>query len=108
MPNLELITVNSVGYRSGDIKRRSARHIPIPTHPELTDDMSPNSPSADIMLRGGWVLTVSSALDADAENSPSPARSAQEIGILGLGRIGRAIASGRRLGMKILYTDAPN
>ena len=110
MPKLEIITVNSVGYDLVDMNRAAARYIPVTHTPDvLTDDVadlaialmlmtSRRLAQADRFVRAGrWAK----------EKFPVAGKvSAKKLGILGLGRIGRAIATrAEGFGMEILYTD---
>jgi len=110
MPKLEIITVNSVGYDLVDMQTAIARGIPVTHTPNvLTDDV------ADLAL--GLMLMTSRRLGvADRfvragrwmqEKFPVSGKvSGKRLGILGLGRIGRAIAArAEGFGMEILYTD---
>jgi len=110
MPKLEIITVNSVGYDLVDMPSAIARGIPVTHTPNvLTDDV------ADLAL--GLMLMTSRRLGvADRfvragrwtqEKFPVSGKvSGKRLGILGLGRIGRAIAArAEGFGMEILYTD---
>lgn len=110
MPQLEIITVNSVGYDLVDMKGALARHIPVTHTPDvLTDDV------ADLAL-GLMLMTSRRLAQADrfvragrwrAEKFPVAGKvTGKKLGILGLGRIGRAIAQrAEGFGMEILYTD---
>jgi lactate dehydrogenase-like 2-hydroxyacid dehydrogenase len=110
MPKLEIITVNSVGYDLVDMKSALARHIPVTHTPEvLTDDV------ADLAI-GLMIMTSRRLAQADRfvragrwtkEKFPVAGKvTGKRLGILGLGRIGRAIAKrAEGFGMEILYTD---
>ncbi len=110
MPNLEIITVNSVGYDLVDLKKALSRHIPVTHTPDvLTDDV------ADLAI-GLMIMTSRRLGVADRfvragrwtrEKFPVAGKvSGKKLGILGLGRIGRAIAQrAEGFGMEILYTD---
>jgi lactate dehydrogenase-like 2-hydroxyacid dehydrogenase len=110
MPNLEIITVNSVGYDLVDLKKALSRHIPVTHTPDvLTDDV------ADLAI-GLMIMTSRRLGVADRfvragrwtrEKFPVAGKvTGKKLGILGLGRIGRAIAQrAEGFGMEILYTD---
>jgi lactate dehydrogenase-like 2-hydroxyacid dehydrogenase len=110
MPKLEIITVNSVGYDLVDMKSALARHIPVTHTPDvLTDDV------ADLAI-GLMIMTSRRLAQADRfvragrwtkEKFPVAGKvTGKRLGILGLGRIGRAIATrAEGFGMEILYTD---
>jgi hydroxypyruvate reductase len=110
MPLLEIITVNSVGYDLVDMKTALARHIPVTHTPDvLTDDV------ADLAI-GLMIMTSRRLAQADRfvragrwtkEKFPVAGKvTGKKLGILGLGRIGRAIAQrAEGFGMEILYTD---
>jgi lactate dehydrogenase-like 2-hydroxyacid dehydrogenase len=110
MPKLEIITVNSVGYDLVDMPSAIARGIPVTHTPNvLTDDV------ADLAL-GLMLMTSRRLAQADRfvragrwlqEKFPVSGKvSGKRLGILGLGRIGRAIAArAEGFGMEILYTD---
>ncbi len=109
LPALEVISVFGVGYDGVDVAAARARGIPVTNTPDvLTDDVADlgmalvlalarRIPQADKFVRSGEWL-----------NGPLPlARkvSGARLGIVGLGRIGQAIA--RRatgFGMSIAYT----
>ncbi len=110
MPKLEIITVNSVGYDLVDMPAALARGIPVTHTPNvLTDDV------ADLAI-GLMIMTSRRLGVADRfvragrwtnEKFPVAGKvSGKRLGILGLGRIGRAIATrAEGFGMDILYTD---
>ncbi len=110
MPKLEIITVNSVGYDLVDMKKALSRHIPVTHTPDvLTDDV------ADLAI-GLTIMTSRRLAQADRfvragrwtkEKFPVAGKvTGKRMGILGLGRIGRAIAKrAEGFGMQILYTD---
>lgn len=98
LPDLELIALCSVGYDAVDMDKLRARGIRLTNTPDvLTDDVADLAialmlalyrriPAADAYVRqGDW-----------AAKGPAPLAhraSGRRIGILGLGRIGRAIAA---------------
>lgn len=110
MPMLEIITVNSAGYDLVDMKTALSRHIPVTHTPDvLTDDV------ADLAI-GLMIMTSRRLAQADRfvragrwrqEKFPVAGKvTGKKLGILGLGRIGRAIAQrAEGFGMEILYTD---
>jgi lactate dehydrogenase-like 2-hydroxyacid dehydrogenase len=110
MPRLEIIAVNSVGYDLVAMDRALARRIPVTHTPDvLTDDV------ADLAI-GLMIMTSRRLAAADrfvragrwaAAKFPVAGKvSGKKLGILGLGRIGRAIAGrAEGFGMEILYTD---
>ncbi len=97
LPDLEIIALSAVGYDKVDVAHARARGIAITTTPDiLTDDVADlaiglmlavyrHIPQQDRLVRAG---------DWAAKGNPPLARklTGQRIGILGLGRIGRAIA----------------
>lgn len=98
LPDLELVALCSVGYDSIDLDQLQARGIALTNTPDvLTDDVADLAiglmlalyrriPFGDAYVRGGdW-----------ARSGPAPLShraSGRRIGILGLGRIGQAIAA---------------
>lgn len=109
LPALEVISVFGVGYDGVDVAAASERNIPVTNTPDvLTDDVADMGialmlsiarriPHADKFVRAGeW------------PNGPMPlARkvSGARLGIVGLGRIGQAIATrAEGFGMSIAYT----
>ncbi len=109
LPGLELVSVFGVGYDGYDVPTLKSRGIPLTNTPDvLTDDVADMGmalmlsvarrvPQNDAYLRAGkW------------RNAPAPlARkmSGARLGIVGLGRIGLAIAKrAEGFGMSIAYT----
>ncbi len=109
LPNLELIAIMGVGLERTDIKRAKERGITVTTTPVLYDDV------ADL----GIILAMNACrriVQADSfvrsgqwqkgRYPPATKFSGKRAGILGLGRIGKALA--KRLeafGMTISYYD---
>ncbi|CAD7337298.1 2-hydroxyacid dehydrogenase [Sphingomonadales bacterium 56] len=100
LPRLEMISLFSVGYDKVDVAHARKKGIKVSNTPDvLTDDVADlavgllyaavrNIAASDRMVRSGkWALGQQVALSGSVTGS--------RIGILGLGRIGRAIA--RRL-----------
>jgi hydroxypyruvate reductase len=110
MRNLEIITVNSVGYDLVDLKKALSRHMPVTHTPDvLTDDV------VDLAI-GLMIMTSRRLAQADRfvragrwtkeKFSVAGKVTGKRLRILGLGRIGRAIAKrAEGFGMEILYTD---
>ena len=110
LPALEIVAINGVGFDKVDLAEARARGFRVTNTPDvLTDDVADLAiglviallrriPEADRHVRAGrW---------PEAEVPLGRKVSAQRFGILGLGRIGKAIA--RRLegfGVSIAYTD---
>jgi lactate dehydrogenase-like 2-hydroxyacid dehydrogenase len=110
LPALEIVAINGVGFDKVDLEAARARGFRVTNTPDvLTDDVADLAiglviallrriPAADRHVRAGrW---------PEAEVPLGLKVSAQRFGILGLGRIGKAIA--RRLdgfGVSIAYTD---
>jgi len=109
LPNLELIAIMGVGLEKTDIARAKARGITVTTTPVLYDDVADlgiilamnacrRIVEADRFVRSGqWVR---------GRYAPSTKFSGKRAGILGLGRIGKALA--KRLeafNMTITYYD---
>ena len=94
MPNLELITVNSVGYDLVDMKKALARRIPVTHTPDvLTDDVADLAMGLMIMtsrkrLGGGRPLLVRAGRWT-REKFPVTGKVTlgKKLGILGLGGI---------------------
>ena len=109
LPALEIISVLGVGYDGVDVAGARARNIPVTHTPDvLNDDV------ADLAL--GLMLSVARAIPrADAYvragewlKGPMPLQrkmSGSRLGIVGMGRIGQAIATrAEAFGMPIAYT----
>lgn len=98
LPNLELIANFGVGYDSTDVEAATARGIPVTNTPDVLDDCV-----ADLAI--GLTLDVMRAISASdryARQGSWEARGSYplqrrvtgaKVGILGLGRIGQAIAT---------------
>jgi hydroxypyruvate reductase len=110
LPALEIIAINGVGTDAVDLNRARARSIRVTTTPGvLTDDV------ADMAF--GLLLAVSRQLcigDRFVRDGKWPTQtlplarkvSGKRLGILGLGRVGRAIARrAEGFDMPIAYTD---
>jgi lactate dehydrogenase-like 2-hydroxyacid dehydrogenase len=110
LPALKMISIMGVGYDGVDVAAAIARGIPVTHTPEVLNDEV-----ADLAL--GLMLSVARCIpQADryvrenlwAEKGPMPlARkmSGARLGIVGLGRIGKAIAArAQAFGMHIAYT----
>ncbi|WP_404287083.1 2-hydroxyacid dehydrogenase [Glutamicibacter arilaitensis] len=98
LPNLEAIINFGVGYDATDVAQAAERNIPISNTPDVLTDCV-----ADTAL-GLYLMTLRSFGSAErfvrngtwgsGENFPLATRaSGKRVGILGLGRIGQAIAS---------------
>ena len=109
LPNLEIGAINGVGLETTDLARAKERGVVVTTAPVLFDDV------ADLAILLG-MAACRKLVQADrfvrdgrwGAERMKPARkfSSQKAGILGLGRIGRAV--GERLegfGMEIGYYD---
>lgn len=110
LPALEIIAINGIGTDAVDLQRAKARAIRVTTTPDvLTEDV------ADMAL--ALLLAVSRRIcvgDRFVRDGRWPtgglplARkvSGKRLGIVGFGRVGRAIARrGEAFGMPIAYTD---
>ena len=107
-PNLKLIATHGVGYDTVDGVAAAARGIIVTNTPDvLTDETADTAfglvlntvrefPSAERYLRAGEWTKAPYRLTASLRN--------KRMGILGLGRIGKAIAQrGEAFGLKIAY-----
>lgn len=110
LPALEVIAINGIGTDAVDLDRARARGVRVTTTPEvLTDDV------ADMAI--GLMLAVARRLcvgDRFVREGRWPSGSiplgrkvsGKRLGIVGLGRVGRAIARrAEGFGMMIAYTD---
>ncbi len=110
LPNLEMIAINGVGFDKVDLETAKARNIRVSNTPDvLTDDV------ADLAIGLTLALTrqicdgdrfVRSGAWQNGNQGLGRKFSALRFGILGLGRIGRAVA--KRLqgfGVEIAYYD---
>ncbi|HEX7892391.1 MAG TPA: 2-hydroxyacid dehydrogenase [Ramlibacter sp.] len=110
LPALELISIFGVGYDKVDVAAAKARGVPVTHTPEVLNDEV-----ADLAL--GLMLSVARKIPqsdryvkdnlwADKGNMPLTRKmSGKRVGIVGLGRIGKAIAQrAAAFDMKIAYT----
>src|SRR5690242_10124307 len=111
LPALEIIAINGIGTDAVDLERAKARNIRVTTTPDvLTDDV------ADL----GMGLLIAAARQlcagdrfvrygrwAKRESLPLARKvSGKKLGILGMGRIGRAVARrAHGFDLRISYTD---
>jgi hydroxypyruvate reductase len=110
LPALEMISIMGVGYDKVDVAAAIERGIPVTHTPEVLNDevadlaiglmlsIARGIPQADRYVRAGhW---------AEKGNMPfSRKMSGARLGIVGLGRIGKAIAHrAQAFGMRIAYT----
>ena len=98
LPNLELIANFGVGYDATDVDAATARGIPVTNTPDVLDDCV-----ADLAI--GLTIDVMRAISASdryarqgrwESDGPYPLQrrvTGAKVGILGLGRIGQAIAT---------------
>jgi len=111
LPALEIIAINGIGTDAVDLERARARKIRVTTTPDvLTDDV------ADLGM--GLLIAVARQLCAgdrfvrdgrwaNRESLPLAHKvSGKKLGILGMGRIGRAVARrAHGFDLRISYTD---
>ncbi len=114
LPALEIIAINGIGTDAVDLKEARRRNIHVTTTPGvLTDDV------ADMAI--GLILSLLRGLPAGDRyvregawgHAPAPALgrkvTGKRLGIVGMGHVGRAIASrGRAFAMPVAYTDLRN
>lgn len=106
VPRLKVIALRGVGYDSVDVAAATARGIPVAVAPGFTDSVADyvfglllavarQVAQADRVVRGGrWEVLVSTNI------------AGKTLGIIGLGRIGKAVARrARGFDMPILATD---
>ena len=111
LPALELIAINGIGTDAVDLDEARARRIRVTTTPDvLTDDV------ADLAI--GLLLAAARRISlgdrfvregrwAKRERLPLGQKvSGKKLGVLGMGRVGRAIATrAQAFGMQIAYND---
>jgi len=110
LPRLEIIAINGIGTDAVDLERARARSVRVTTTPDvLTEDVADMALGlmlatsrricvGDRFVRaGGWLH----------EHLPLAVKvSGKRLGILGLGRVGRAVAHrAEGFGMQITYCD---
>lgn len=109
LPKLEIISVFGVGYDGVPVDYCKARGIKVTNTPDvLTDDVA-DVAVALIMMTGRGFVRLNRFLHAGEWVRRGPELTTRlagkRVGILGLGRIGKAIASRvRALGMEVAYT----
>jgi len=109
LPKLEIISVFGVGYDGVPVDYCKTRGIKVTNTPDvLTDDVADVAVGL-IMMTGRGFVRLNRFLHAGEWLKGSPALttklSGKRVGILGLGRIGKAIASRvSALGMQVAYT----
>jgi lactate dehydrogenase-like 2-hydroxyacid dehydrogenase len=111
LPKLEIIAVNGVGTDAVDLVRAKGKGVRVTNTPDvLTDDVADLAMA--LMLAASRQLLTADRFVRDGkwagqENIPLARKvTGKKLGILGMGRIGRAI--GRRaegFGMQIAYND---
>jgi lactate dehydrogenase-like 2-hydroxyacid dehydrogenase len=111
LPKLEIIAINGVGTDAVDLVRAKAQGVRVTNTPDvLTDDVADLGMA--LMLAASRQLVAGDRFVRDGrwargESLPLARKvTGKKLGILGMGRIGRAI--GRRaegFGMQIAYTD---
>jgi hydroxypyruvate reductase len=109
LPRLEIISVFGVGYDGVPVAYCKARGIKVTNTPDvLTDDVADVALGLILMTGRGFVRLNRFAEAREWEKRGPPLTtklSGQRVGILGLGRIGKAIALRvRALGMEVAYT----
>ncbi len=108
LPNLEVITVLGVGYDGVDVKHAAAKGVPVTNTPNvLTQEvanlgvglvlaLTREIPKGDAYVRDGRWLKGDMPLNRTIVNRP--------VGVVGMGRIGRATADGlAALGAKVSW-----
>ncbi len=109
LPKLELISVFGVGYDGVPVDYCRQRGIKVTNTPDvLTDDVA-DVAVALIMMTGRGFVRLNRFVQAGEWQKRGPELttklSGKRVGILGLGRIGKAIASRvQSLGMEVAYT----
>src|SRR5689334_5240780 len=109
LPKLEIISVFGVGYDGVPVDYCKKRGIKVTNTPDvLTDDVADVAVGL-IMMTGRGFVRLNRFVHAGGWLKKGPELttklSGKRVGILGLGRIGKAIASRvEALGMKVSYT----
>jgi lactate dehydrogenase-like 2-hydroxyacid dehydrogenase len=109
LPNLEIISVFGVGYDGVPTDYCRARGLKVTNTPDvLTDDVADIAVSL-VLMTGRGLLTANRALHAGdwarGAGAMTMKLSGKRAGILGLGRIGKAIAERLAvMGMRVAYT----
>ena len=109
LPRLEIISVFGVGYDGVPVDYCKQRGIKVTNTPDvLTDDVA-DVAVALVMMTGRGFVRLNRFLHAGGWQKKGPELttklSGKRVGILGLGRIGKAIASRvAALGMEVAYT----
>jgi len=109
LPRLEIISVFGVGYDGVPVDYCKQRGIKVTNTPDvLTDDVA-DVAVALVMMTGRGFVRLNRFLHAGGWQKKGPELttklSGKRVGILGLGRIGKAIASRvAALGMEVSYT----
>ncbi len=110
LPALEIIAINGIGTDAVDLQQARARGIRVTTTPDvLTDDVA--DMAFALMLAVARRICTGDRLVREgrwpAGNIPLGRKvSGKRLGILGLGRVGRAVARrAEGFGMTIAYTD---
>ncbi|QCE08964.1 D-3-phosphoglycerate dehydrogenase [Vigna unguiculata] len=89
LPNLEIVSTYSVGYDHIDLRKCRERGIPVTNTPNvLTDDVA----DLAIALALSLFCTISHSPRRNPAPHLTPKLSGKSVGIIGLGRIGMAIA----------------
>lgn len=109
LPALEIISVFGVGYDGVPIEYCRRRGLKVTNTPDvLTDDVA-DAAVALIMMTGRGLMRLNRFVHAGAWSQRGPELTTKlggkTVGILGLGRIGKAIAQRvRAMGMEVAYT----
>lgn len=110
LPNLRILASSGVGYDTIDVEACTARGIKVTNTPDvLNDDVADCAIMLMLAARRALVWGDSYVRTGDwGRKGPMPLQQAsagKTMGIVGLGRIGQAIASrAQALGMNIIYT----